>query len=186
MKQRKFLRSRCKYERCRTQFRHANPAAEYCKAACRTAVYRINRKKKEEDERSEKYAQMSQTFLKERAQEVQRLGAETERSATARHVEEGSPPSEPARRKYHLVDADGLGRCGVHQVGEDHATSVEEFRVLERLSVDICKGCVGAVNRALDRHARRVGGLGDPPPKAGVITITMPDRAPMTPLGRRY
>ena len=104
-------------------------------------------------------------------------------------LKNGNPPSQPARHLYHLVDADKLGRCGVHQLGGDHATSVKEFRTLAGLGVDLCKGCVGAVNRALERREREwiggIGPLGTRAPEAGGITITIPKRAPMTPLNSR-
>ena len=190
MKNRKTRRSRCASDTCGKQFRHADPSAATCSPACRQRVFRIRRKAKQKRERWETVERAAAALLKRRTLlEAEGQGAETERSATARHVEEGSPPSEPARQKCHLVDADGLGRCGVHQVGENHATSVKAFITLARLSVPLCEGCVGAVNRESDRRARRepIGGLGNPPPPARVILIPeMPDRAPMTPLGLRY
>ena len=75
------------------------------------------------------------------------------------------------------------------QLGGDHATIVKEFRTLAGLGVDLCKGCVGAVNSALERRAREwIGGIGPlvtRAPEARGITITIPKRAPMTPLNSR-
>ena len=181
MSKRKTRRSRCANESCGKQFRHADPGAKACSSNCKQVLYRINRKRNEEYRKA-----AAEEWRRLVDQAAQRRVAEAERSATARHVEEGSPPAFPL---YHLVDADKLGRCGVHQLGGDHATSVKEFRTLAGLGVDLCKGCVGAVNRALERREREwiggIGPLGTRAPEAGGITITIPKRAPMTPLNSR-
>ena len=185
MTKRKTRRSRCASDTCGKQFRHADPSAATCSPACRQRESRKERKAKQERERREKYQRMAAVFLKRTALAKAEQDA-AERSATARHVEEGSPPSQPARHLYHLVDADKLGRCGVHQLGGDHATSVKEFLTLAGMGVDLCKGCVGAVNRALEpRWFGGLGPLGTRAPEAGVITIGMPKRPPMTPLNSR-
>ena len=178
MNKRKTRRSRCANESCGKQFRHADPGAKACSSNCKQVLYRINRKRNEEDKKA-----AAEIWRRLVEQARQRRVAEAERSATARHVEEGSPPAFPL---YHLVDADKLGRCGVYQLGEDLATSLKEFITLARMGVDLCKGCVGAVNRALE--PRWIGGsgpLGTRAPEAGVITIGMPKRPPMTPLNSR-
>ena len=188
MTKRKTRRSRCASDTCGKQFRHADPNAATCSPACRQRVSRINRKAEQERVRTAAAYQWI-ALRRKRQDEAKAEQDAAERSATARHVEEGSPPSQPARHLYHLVDADKLGRCGVHQLGGDHATSVKEFRTLAGLGVDLCKGCVGAVNRALERREREwiggIGPLGTRAPEAGGITITIPKRAPMTPLNSR-
>ena len=93
MRKSKNLRSRCRNEFCRKQFRHADPAAEYCSAACRQAVYRIRLKANKKLVLSEKYARIAAAFVQ--GQEAGRQGTELERSAPE-PVEEPSRPSEPA------------------------------------------------------------------------------------------
>ena len=187
MTKRKTHRSRCANETCGKQFRHADPAAKACSSNCKQVLYRIRRKAKEEAEQERESAAETQRVLERLKQQAQRQGAPTTWSATTKRVEKGSPPSQPARHLYHLVDADGLGRCGIPQVGEDHVTTVKEFVALATMGVALCSGCVSDVNRARrERRPKWTVGLADPAPEAGVITITMPTHAPMTPLGRRH
>ena len=97
MKKRKTLRSRCSNEFYKKQFRHADPAAEFCSSPCRQAVYRIRHKAKKEAARSEEYERILAAVRKRR--EAERQGAERERSApepSERNVEEQRRPSEPA------------------------------------------------------------------------------------------